>query len=105
MGNTMFRSGRRFGLPIRPAVSSGDRNCLPSIRPPHASGAYIFARPRAVAVPLAAGISPSRNGMSPCTTENISGKYSAPRPPDHCSAASFGTTAPSTAVLDARPAG
>ena len=65
---------------------------MPSIRPPLAIAPYILARPRAVATPLAAGISASRNGMSPCTTDIIPGKYSAPKPPDHCSAASFGAT-------------
>ena len=34
IGTPMFRSGRTFGLPIRPSAIAGERNCLPSIIPP-----------------------------------------------------------------------
>ena len=74
IGTTMFRSGRLFGLPISPSAISAERNCSPSIVPPLASAAYIFANPRPVTTPLAAGTSPSRNGISPCTKDLMPGK-------------------------------
>ena len=58
--------------------------------PPLAMAPYILASPRAVATPLADGISASRSGMSPCTTAFIPGKYIDPNMPEKCSAATFG---------------
>jgi hypothetical protein len=83
-------SGKRCADPatgwscVRPMTNSRDRNRLPSIPPPLASAAYILARPRAVTTPLAAGTSPSRNGMSLYT------KHLMPKGPRHQSAALCG---------------
>ena len=56
MGTTMFASGHfRCACPARPRASSSDRYFLPSMRPSLASTAYIFASPRPVTTPLAAG--------------------------------------------------
>ena len=69
---------------------------MPSIRPPLAIAPYIRASPRAVATPLAAGISASNNGISPCATAFTPGKYIEPNPADSGSAAIFGATALNT---------
>ena len=51
------------------------------MRPPLAIAPYILASPRAVATPLAAGISQSSNGISPCTTAFMPGEvHRAERP-------------------------
>src|SRR5690349_21338484 len=92
IGTTMFRSSHGLGLPIMARANSDDRNSDPSILPPLAIAAYILARPRAVTTPFAAGTSPSRNGMSPCTKDLMPGKYIAPNPPENGSPATFGAT-------------
>src|ERR1700744_4096593 len=94
MGTTMFASGRHLAgdSPATPRANSGDRNFLPSMRPPLANAAYILARPRPVTTPLAAGTSPSRNGVSPLTSEMTPGKYMAPSAPENGSPATFGAT-------------
>ena len=71
---------------------------MPSIWPPLAIAPYIRASPRAVTTPLAAGISASMNGIWPCTTAFMPGKYMAPNPPDSCSAAILGATALNTGL-------
>src|ERR1700687_6380543 len=53
---------------------------------------YILASPRAVATPFTDGISASRNGISPCTTAFMPGKYMAPNPAEYSSAAILGAT-------------
>src|SRR5882757_10949722 len=60
--------------------------------PPLAIAAYILARPRAVVTPFAAGISESRNGISPCTTAFIPGKYIDPKAPEYWRDAIRGAT-------------
>ena len=91
MGTTMFASGHlRRGSPVRPRANSSDRYFLPSMRPSLASAAYILARPRPVTTPLAAGTSPSRNGVSPLTRDMTPGKYIAPRAPENGRPATFG---------------
>ena len=64
--------------------------------PPLATAAYILASPRAVTTPLAAGTSPSRNGISPCTKDLIPGKNIAPNAPDSGNPATFGATKSNT---------
>ncbi len=65
---------------------------MPSTRPPLAIAPYIRASARAVATPLAAGISLSSNGMSPCTSAFTPGKYIAPNTAENGSAATRGAT-------------
>jgi len=60
------------------------------MRPSFASAAYILAKLRLVTTPLAAGISPSRNGISPCTKDLIPGKYIEPKAPEIGKPATFG---------------
>src|ERR1700742_1269556 len=95
----MLRSGHGFGFPIRPCASSSDRNCVLSILPPLAIAAYILARPRAVTTPLAAGTSPSRNGISPWTKDLIPGKNIAPNAPDSGRPATLGATKLNTGLV------
>src|ERR1700759_1016955 len=62
------------------------------MRPSLASTAYILAKPRPVTTPLAAGTSPSRNAVSPLTSDTTPGKYIAPRAPENGRPATFGAT-------------
>src|ERR1700761_598737 len=93
MGTTMFASGHlNRDCPARPRANSSDKYFLPSMRPPLASTAYILAKPRPVTTPLAAGTSPSRNAVSPLTSDMTPGKYIAPRAPENGRPATFGAT-------------
>src|SRR5258707_5071500 len=67
--------------------------------PPLSIDAYILARARAVVAPFAAGISESRNGISPCTTAFIPGKYIDPNAPEYWREAIRGATKLKTGLL------
>ncbi len=69
-----------------------DRNSAPRNCPWLAIAPYIRASARAVATPLAAGISESRNGVSPCTSDITPGKYIEPNAPEKGRAAILGAT-------------
>ncbi len=99
MGTTMFASGHLIrACPASPRANFSDRYFLPSMRPPLANTAYILASARPVTTPLAAGISPSRNGVSPCIRDMIPGKYIAPSAPEYRILATLGAMKLSTGV-------